>query len=46
MASEKMEVSYWDKLNEKRLFDPNEYFVKGNPARPEESAWVSISVEH
>ena len=46
MAQEKMEYSYWDKLNEQRLFDPNEYFVKGNPALSEESAWISLSVEY
>ena len=46
MASEKMEYSYWDRLNEQRLFDPNEYFVKGNPALKEESAWISLSVEY
>lgn len=41
-----MQVDYLDKLNEQRLFDPNEYFVKGNPARPQESAWISLSVEY
>ena len=46
MLQEKMEVTYWDKLNTERLFDPNEYFVKGNPALSEESAWVSLSVEY
>ena len=46
MASEKMELCYWDKLNNQRLFDPHEYFVKGNPARPEQAAWLSLSVEY
>ena len=42
MQDGKIERMHWERKFNQCLFDPEEYFIKGNPSLPREAGWVSI----